>query len=123
MYRDDLFSLQQFMGGSGQWSTVALIVGIFFVIAFKREAIESVNLFRFGIFVLGVSMALSSFLPMLGLFSSRSQTFDWGSLLLTSGGAILNAVGFVCVVFSMLPKTKSKYTSVKAVPSKHPLDD
>jgi hypothetical protein len=129
MYRnyDEIFLVQQLSASSVQWILVTLIAGIFFVIAFRREAIEALNLFRLGIILLAVSMVLTAILPTIRwlVLHSSNQSLDLGSLLLTSVGVLVNAIALICIVFSMLPRKLNVRSDFARTPvvKKHPLDD
>jgi hypothetical protein len=126
MYNMDLFFLQQMMGNGRHLPMVVLIGGLFLVLAFRREAIVQVSLFRLGVVLVAASMAISPILQVMQIesYSSRGQGLQTGNLVLSSLGPVLQSAALVCIVFSMLPTNpKTKPESSIGVAKKHALDD
>lgn len=126
MYDRDLFLFQLLTGNRGQWPLVLLIGGILGIIAFKREAIVYLSLFRLGVVLVASSMVVSPFLLALRAESlpTRGQGFQTGDLILNSIEPVLLSAALVCIVFSMLPiGAKARYQPPNPVVKKHPLDD
>ncbi len=127
MYDRDLFMMQQLAGGQGQWISVALISGIFLVLAFKRESISNLGLFRLGILFLATAMVLPPLVgPLVQILRFPTSGSGFGMMLLSALNPCCNALATVCIAFSMLPVQQARKPShpIASAPiKKHPLDD
>ncbi len=127
----DAFLLQQLLGGSGSgWVSVAFLVSLFAVLAFRPERIHRQWLFRVACGLLALSIALPPLVTFGATFGfdvffapgrspGRFGEVPWALQLAQTCGPLLLGSGVFCGLWSLIPP---KHSPGPTQPTRHPLE-
>lgn len=127
----ELFLLQQLLGASGSsWISVALMIALFTILAFRPERVHRHGMFRLACGLLALSIAVPPLMTFAAMFSletylslgpssGRMGQGTWLLQLAQACGPMLAGGGVFCGLWSLLP-VESHTGFVR--PTRHPLE-